>query len=140
MRSPVLLAAALLAAMVAACGGAATHTSSTESPSSKPSPAATPLRVGGATLPAGTELSALQNNCEACHSLNLVTQQRLSAATWKAEVTKMRGFGAPLPAAQQSSVVAYLARHLGPTIPRSGERETATAPPITYSGPPQQSQ
>lgn len=134
MRNVAFLAAALLIAGVAACGASAANTD--RAASTAPSPAATPLSVGGATLPAGPELAALQNSCRACHSLGMVTQQRLSAATWKAEVTKMRGFGAPLPAAQQPAVVAYLARYLGPTVPRVGAHPTVTAPPITYSGPP----
>ncbi len=93
----------------------------------------TPLAVGGATLPAGAELTTLQNSCRACHSFGLVTQQRLSAATWKAEVDKMRGFGAPLPAANEASVVRYLAAHLGPTVPLVPPKERVPAPPITYT-------
>jgi hypothetical protein len=37
-------------------------------------------------------------------ALNIVTQQRLSEPTWKAEITKMRGFGALLKAAQVRAV------------------------------------
>jgi cytochrome c5 len=139
MRSPLAVFAALLVATLAACSSG-TQTSSTTAPSSEPSRVATPLHVDGATLPPGPELAALQNSCQACHSFGMVTQQRLSAATWKAEITKMRGFGAPLPATQQSSVVAYLARYLSPTVPRSRERTTAEAPPITYTSRPQPKQ
>jgi hypothetical protein len=137
MRNVLSLAATLLVVGVAACAASTTNTTATNSPSDAPSPAATPLSVDGATLPAGPELTALQNSCGACHSVGMVTQQRLSAATWKAEVTKMRGFGAPLKAAQEPAFVAYLAKYLGPQVPRSGVHATATAPPITYSGPPQ---
>jgi hypothetical protein len=135
MRNALFLAAAFLIAGLAGYDKAVANT--TNAPSGPPSPTATPLSVGGATLPAGPELTALQNSCGACHSVGMVTQQRLSAATWKAEVTKMRGFGAPLSAAQQPAFVAYLARYLGPSTPRKGAEPTATAPPITYSGPPQ---
>jgi hypothetical protein len=136
MRNALSLAVTLLFAGLAACGGATANTTATNTPSNAPSPIATPLNVGGATLPAGRELTALQNSCGACHSVGMVTQQRLSAATWKAEVTKMRGFGAPLTAAQEPAFVAYLTRYLGPQVPRSSVHPTATAPPITYSGPP----
>jgi hypothetical protein len=136
MRNARSLAATLLFAGLVACGAATANTTATNTPSDAPSPVATPLNVGGATLPAGPELSNLQNSCGACHSVGMVTQQRLSAATWKAEVTKMRGFGAPLPAAKQAAFVAYLARYLGPTIPRVRAHPTVTAPPISYSGPP----
>ena len=132
---PSIFALALLS--LAACGGDGQSTAGASSaPTSAPSDVATPLVVGGATLPAGTELTGLQNSCRICHSLGMVTQQRLSAATWKAEVTKMRKWGAPLPAAQQATVVAYLAKYLGPTVPRAGLRTVVTAPPITLAAPP----
>jgi hypothetical protein len=124
VRKPLLIAAAIFATTFAAYTGVSAQQTPT-------------LHADGATLPAGQELDALQNSCRACHSFNMVTQQRLSAATWKAEVTKMRGFGAPLKAAQEPAVVAYLARYLGPTVPRLHAHATATAPPITYGAPPQ---
>jgi mono/diheme cytochrome c family protein len=62
-----------------------------------------------------------------------VTQQRLSAATWKAEIVKMRGFGSPLPAADEASVIAYLAVHLGPSVPQPPPNTVVTAPPVTYT-------
>jgi hypothetical protein len=124
MRKPLFLAAALAVATLAAYAGAGAQD-------------ATPVHAGPVTLPAGPELLALQDNCEACHSLNMITQQRLSAATWKAEITKMRGFGSPMKAEQVPAVVAYLTRYLGPTAPRTAARVTATAPPITYGNPPQ---
>jgi hypothetical protein len=136
MRNALSLAAMLLVAGLAACSAATANTTATNAPSDAPSPTATPLSVGGATLPAGPELTALQNSCGACHSVGMVTQQRLSAVVWNAEVTKMRGFGAPLKAAQEPAFVAYLARYLGTQVPRSGVHATVTAPPITYSGPP----
>jgi cytochrome c5 len=139
MRNARSLAAILLFAGLVACGAATanTNTTATNAASEAPAPVATPLSVGGATLPAGAELSVLQNSCGACHSVGMVTQQRLSAATWKAEVTKMRGFGAPIKAAQEPAFVAYLSKYLGPQVPRSSVHATATAPPITYDRPPQ---
>jgi len=98
-----------------------------------PAAQATPLVADGATLPAGPQLAALQASCQICHSFGLVTQQRLSAATWKAEIVKMRGFGAPLPAADEASVVTYLAVHLGPSVPGPPPHTVVTAPPVTYT-------
>jgi mono/diheme cytochrome c family protein len=125
MRKPLLLAAALFATTFAATLGKAPA-----------DPAAAPLHADGARLPAGPELLALQDSCAACHSFNMVTQQRLSATTWKAEVTKMRGFGAPLKAEQVPAVVAYLARYLGTAVPRLRAHPSVTAPPITYTEAP----
>jgi mono/diheme cytochrome c family protein len=98
-----------------------------------PAAQATPLVADGATLPAGPQLAALQASCQICHSFGLVTQQRLSAATWKAEIVKMRGFGSPLPAADEAPVVAYLAAHLGPSVPAPPPHTVVTAPPVTYT-------
>ena len=124
--TPLVLAIGTLTA----CGP--TRSAATDA-ASTPAAQATPLVVGGATLPAGAQLDLLQNSCQACHSFGLVTQQRLSAATWKAEVVKMRGFGAPLPAANEASVVAYLAEYLGPRVPLVAPNTRVTAPPITYN-------
>ena len=112
----ILLASALL------YGGANTSASFA-------STAAKADMVGGATLPAGPELTALHNSCEICHSFDMVTSQRLSKAIWAAEVTKMTKWGSPLPKKQQASVVAYLAKYLGPTVPRTGAYPRASAPP-----------
>lgn len=135
MRNAGYVVAMLLVAGFAACGARATNTTATSAPSDAPAPVATPLNVGGTSLPAGPELTQLQMSCGACHSVGLVTQQRLSPAIWKAEVTKMRGFGAPLTAAQEPALVAYLARYLNPQA-RRGVEATATAPPITYAQAP----
>jgi mono/diheme cytochrome c family protein len=45
----------------------------------------------------------------------------------------MRGFGAPLPAANEAAVVAYLAAHLGPSVPAPPPHAVVTAPPVTYT-------
>lgn len=95
-----------------------------------------PLAVGGATLPVTAELTALQSNCQICHSFDLVYTQRLSAGAWKAEVAKMVTFGSPLPKSSQAAVVGYLTRYLGPGVPRTILLRRVPAPPITFAGPP----
>ena len=68
----------------------------------------------------------------------MVYTQRLSKATWTAEVTKMIKFGAPLAAGDKTAVIAYLTKYLGPGVPRSPDRATAIAPVTTYSSAPAQ--
>lgn len=92
----------------------------------------------GAHLPNGPERTALKVNCEICHSGDMYASQRLSKVVWNAEVTKMMKFGSPLPKTEKARVVAYLAKYLGPTVPRSDAVPTATAPPISYGQAPAQ--
>jgi mono/diheme cytochrome c family protein len=47
-------------------------------------------------------------NCLICHGEELASHQRLSAAQWRAEVTKMIGWGAPVPAEEVDRLVEYL--------------------------------
>lgn len=148
MRNMLLAGALLLA--VAACSANQTSGSTTTSSVSPDASAATAGaqsasvastgdgNFGGANLPPGRELSDLQSSCEICHSGDMWYTQRLSKPVWDAEVTKMMKWGSPLPKADKARVVAYLAKYLGPTVPRRPAPPTATAPPISYSGPPGQ--
>ena len=54
--------------------------------------------------------------CSLCHSTRYITMQPpLSAATWEAEVTKMRKtFGAPIPDASATLIIKYLEAHYTP--------------------------
>jgi hypothetical protein len=140
----VLLAVA--ASVVSACSGASSNAGSNASaaPSNTAAstvvsvPSAAVVDLGGATLPKSHELLALQQNCQICHSFDMVYSQRLSKPTWTAEVTKMMKFGSPLPKRDKAAVVAYLAKYLGPSVPRANDRATAVAPVITYSAAPVQ--
>jgi hypothetical protein len=63
-----------------------------------------PLRPGP-----GSELAAAA--CNACHTTNYIIMNStfLPAATWKAEVTKMRtAFGAPIEDSIAEQITAYL--------------------------------
>jgi cytochrome c5 len=62
-----------------------------------------------ARLPAGAGHDLVVGNCLICHSAALIEQQHKDAAGWNKTVTQMRAWGAPLPAAQQSLVIGYLA-------------------------------
>lgn len=133
-------------AILCACGGGSsteqtTNATATARAAAGEASAAQPhaaAEFGGAKLPKGHELLALQQNCQVCHSLDMVYTQRLSKATWTAEVTKMMKFGAPLAAGDKTAVIAYLAKYLGPSVRRSPDRATAIAPVTTYSSAPAQ--
>ena len=50
----------------------------------------------------------VSENCTICHAPDLIEAQRLTPKQWKAEVEKMIGWGAPLPAEQVATVIDYL--------------------------------
>jgi hypothetical protein len=79
-------------------GGIMLHSVSVELPSSD--------RV----FPGGASADAINNTCLACHSAGMVlTQPTFSAATWQAEVEKMRDvYKAPVAAADVRAIVDYL--------------------------------
>ena len=128
---PAAACAALL--LIAACTPKEPQVAA---PTDAPAPVATALAADGATLPPSAAFTALQNNCQACHSLDMVYTQRLSHATWTAEVMKMKKFGAPLSAGDTGALISYLTKYLGPDTPRSGKRELHDAPAITTANPP----
>jgi sulfite dehydrogenase (cytochrome) subunit B len=62
----------------------------------------------------GAEL--VRTHCSVCHSVDYVEMNSpfLKRAGWEAEVRKMiKVMGAPIPEAQVSPIVDYLARHYG---------------------------
>lgn len=105
--------AALLVVLVA-CGG------KREQP---PPPTPTPPAIDREALLAGklpegapeTELVNVQ--CRICHSLDYLTQQRLSEAAWRKTIDKMRAFGANLSDADAASLTAFAARHWSVELP-----------------------
>ena len=62
-------------------------------------------------FPPGENVDVVTNNCTACHSAGMIlTQPKLTAASWTAEVNKMRGtYKAPVPDDAVPQIVAYLA-------------------------------
>jgi hypothetical protein len=74
--------------------------------------------LGG--LPAGPGQEETYYNCNACHSIRLVTQQRLSRERWDEildEMVAKQGMP-PLPDEERALVLGYLAEHLGQDVPR----------------------
>ena len=65
-------------------------------------------------LPNGPGKAEVEAACYACHSADLLAQQRLTEKQWVASVEKMVRWGAVVPDAQKDVIVKYLARHFGP--------------------------
>ena len=71
-------------------------------------------------LPAGPGSDLVEGACAACHSLAIVTQQRLSRAVWDdvlAWMVEEQGMPA-LEADERALVLDYLAEHFAPDTPR----------------------
>ncbi|MEP6800416.1 MAG: cytochrome c [Acidobacteriota bacterium] len=67
-----------------------------------------------AEFPPGPAKALADQACLACHSVDLVAQQRLTEKQWGAEVTKMAGWGADLPADRREELIGYLVKNFGP--------------------------
>ena len=76
-------------------------------------------QLGG--LPAGPGQEETYYACSACHSIRLVTQQRLPRRRWDHLLDWMvekQGM-VELPAADRALILDYLATYLNPDVPRS---------------------
>ena len=67
-----------------------------------------------AEFPAGEGKAIADSACLACHSADMVRQQRLSEKQWTASVNKMVGWGAEVPESQRAALIAYLVKNFGP--------------------------
>ncbi|MBC7505886.1 MAG: cytochrome c [Sandarakinorhabdus sp.] len=63
-----------------------------------------------ADIPGGPSADAINGNCLACHSGEMVINQpKLTAAEWQGEVTKMRtAYHAPVETSDDAAIVAWL--------------------------------
>ena len=134
-------AVAALLLVLAAVAGAGLH-----APSAVPAGVAAAVigshvRAGqAASLPPGPAATILINGCQLCHSLDMITQQRLSPPAWKKEITKMRGWGAPVTDRQEALLVPYLARYFSPRtgaqpahlVPAPAAAESTTRTPSRW--------
>jgi hypothetical protein len=91
-----------------------------------PSPAArAALREG--KLPDGApELELVQAQCQICHTLQYLTQQRLDEAGWQKTIAKMRKFGANLTDEQAAPLARFAATYWNPDLP---DRTWKAGPP-----------
>ena len=65
-------------------------------------------------LPEGPGKAEVEAACYACHSADLLVQQRLTDKQWTASVEKMIRWGAIVPPEKKDVIVGYLARHFPP--------------------------
>lgn len=65
-------------------------------------------------LPAGPGQAIASGACLACHSADMLRQQRLDEKKWTASVTKMIGWGAEVPEAKKDELIGYLVKSFGP--------------------------
>ncbi|MGC2403498.1 MAG: PQQ-binding-like beta-propeller repeat protein, partial [Acidobacteriaceae bacterium] len=68
-------------------------------------------------LPPGPGRELVTRACSSCHSTQTVMQHRDTATGWANQVDAMVARGAMLSAAEESTVVAYLAQHYPPGTP-----------------------
>jgi hypothetical protein len=68
------------------------------------------LPSGDSLFPGGAKADAINNNCLACHSADMVLNQpALPRTTWEAEVHKMiKVYGAPVDDGDVPAIVDYL--------------------------------
>ena len=73
------------------------------------------LPAGDALFPGGSSADAINNNCLACHSPDMVLNQPpLPKATWEAVVHKMiNTYKAPIDEADVPAIVSYLVQTKG---------------------------
>ena len=65
-------------------------------------------------LPDGPGKELADGSCVACHSADIIRQQRLTEKQWQATVTKMVGWGAPVDEKEKDALIAYLVKNFGP--------------------------
>jgi hypothetical protein len=64
-------------------------------------------------LPPGAERAKVEASCYACHSADLIVQQRLTDKQWTATIEKMIRWGAVVKDDEKAPMIAYLAKHFG---------------------------
>ena len=79
-------------------------------------------------LPDDPARALVQRNCLLCHTVDYVTQQRLTEGQWQRTVDKMRKFGTPATDAEAKSIVAYLARYWTVDLPPPRSPRAALPP------------
>lgn len=75
------------------------------------------------SLPPGPGEAEVQRSCSACHSITIVTAQRLSHAGWENTVDNMISRGAQATPEEQEQIVRYLTANFG-----AGATEPKNAP------------
>jgi mono/diheme cytochrome c family protein len=120
-RSRAVLALLAAAAVSLSAVSAAAASKPKKKKASQDAPARadfdTKLPVLGTRLvefPPGEGKAIADSACLACHSTDLVRQQRLNEKQWTASVAKMVGWGAEVPESRRAALIAYLVKNFGP--------------------------
>lgn len=119
---PALIAAALLVRSAAAAGPA-------EPPPAKARPAdAAQQELVSGRLPEDPARAVVLGKCIICHTVDYVTQQRLTPGQWQKTVEKMRKFGSPLTDDEVKLVSGYLGRYWTVDLPEPRTPKPVAAP------------
>lgn len=79
-----------------------------------------------ATASVADAKTLIRTRCQICHSIQHVTQQRLTAAQWSATVEKMLKWGAPLTPEEGAAIAAKLAAEQPADAPDPPTRRVPT--------------
>jgi len=127
----------LFVALLVACKSEPNRAPEEPTPGSASAPAPTPPPpIDKAALLAGKLPSAdtdptteiVYAQCQICHSIDYLTQQRLGEAGWKKTIEKMRKFGANITDEQVTALVSYATRYWNTELPPRAWT-TRVAPP-----------
>jgi mono/diheme cytochrome c family protein len=78
------------------------------------------VKVQVAPLAPGVADRLLADRCLTCHTIEMISSQRLSPAAWDHEIAKMQGFGAKLSADERRILLQYVSQwspKLPPEVP-----------------------
>ena len=103
----------LVALAAVACRGVPVREAGASLPPAPP-PAAPAAASEPTSAPASPGLEIVRNDCLACHSEDLLRQQRLTRAQWAKTIDKMHTWGAPTEPENIETLTAYLAATYGP--------------------------
>lgn len=109
-----LFLCALLACTAMACDKKPAYTNSVgaEAPSVvAPAVSLDPAAVVRGDVPVGgAEVEVLNTRCVICHTMEYITQQRLTDAQWAKTLTKMQKWGSPITDDEKNRLGPWLAR------------------------------
>jgi competence ComEA-like helix-hairpin-helix protein len=83
--------------------------------------------VNAQSLPPGESKALVQQHCEGCHAMKVVTSKRASRKQWSNIVDQMVTRGAEIPDDDIPGVVDYLAKNFGPLPSRTAPVYVNTA-------------
>ena len=106
------VSAAAMIAMTVPSTSAIRHVRAVDDSAFRQDPPALGTRL--TPLPDGAGKATAETSCLACHSSDIIRQQRLTKQQWTATIAKMVNWGAAVPEAQRETLLEYLATQFGP--------------------------